>query len=69
MDNTIFSPSRAVNFMQRVAAMRKAQIDYYMNRNIRNLTIAKKLEKEVDNYIAAGMIYLDEHPQQLELWK
>lgn len=49
----------AQNFFLRVAAMRQAQKKYYENKDYRSLTIAKKLEREIDGYIERGMNYLD----------
>lgn len=59
----------ALEFFQRVAAMRHAQNKYYESRSFRDLAKAKKLEREIDGYIARGMAYLDsqkpsENPQQ-----
>lgn len=59
------SKQAAIDFFQRVAAMRAAQTRYYNDRTYQSLSKAKKLEKEVDGYIERGMNYLDKiHEQQ-----
>lgn len=59
------SKQAAIDFFQRVAAMRAAQIRYYNDRTYQSLSKARKLEKEVDGYIEKGMNYLDKlHEQQ-----
>lgn len=59
------SKQAAIDFFQRVAAMRAAQNRYYNDRTYQSLAKAKKLEKEVDGYIERGMNYLDKlHEQQ-----
>lgn len=59
------SKQAALDFFQRVAAMRAAQTRYYNDRTYQSLSKARKLEKEVDGYIEKGMNYLDKvHEQQ-----
>lgn len=59
------SKQAAIDFFQRVTAMRAAQKRYYNDRTYQSLSKARKLEREVDGYIEKGMNYLYKiHEQQ-----
>lgn len=68
MAANLITPSYAVAFMQRVYTLRKAQKNYFKTRSYRDLAMAKKLEQEIDNELAKIMHYLDNKPQQLDIW-
>lgn len=58
------SQNCAQEFFMRVAAMRNAQKRYYKERSYQSLSVAKKLEREVDSYIDRGFQYLDNLPTE-----
>lgn len=68
MTTNPITPSYTIAFMQRVHTLRTAQKNYFKTRSYRDLAMAKKLEKEIDDELAKMMHYLDTRTQQLDLW-
>ncbi len=60
------SKQAAQDFFMKVVELRTAQKKYYQTRDFRDLSKAKKIEKEVDEVIAKGLDYINRwHESQL----
>lgn len=60
------SKQAAQDFFMKVVELRTAQKKYYQTRDFRDLSKAKKIEKEVDEIITRGLDYITRwHESQL----